>query len=789
MTAVVVGTVAPVAVATASASQSTTASLARTAGDPAQTGIVKTSLAGFSAGNIISDAVFTNKSTMTEAQIQSFFNGKVSRCQSGYVCLKDFKISSVNRPADAYCSGYTGAANESAARIIYRVAQSCNINPQVLIVMLQKEQGLISHTWPSSWRYDSALGQGCPDTAPCDPNFVGFFHQIYGAARQMQIYMEGKWFQWYAPGNTWNLRYHPNAACGSSPVYVANKATSALYYYTPYQPNAAALAAGYGEANNTCSSYGNRNFYNYFTDWFGSTQVPVSAVPTLSSVNTSSYITAVDSSGTLWGYPFSKRVWGDRKQLATGIAAGATAMAVGDLSGDGNRDLVLKQPSGVSIMSGTGTGFSAPTPLALDWSSVVLSTAAGDFDSDGIADVITTAANGDLMLWRGTDRGTMLAGVRIGWGWASMNALVGGLDLNRDGNTDIIARDTSGRLWGYYSNGSGGWSGQQQLGHGWGGLSAIFSPGDFTGDGVPDIAGRTANGDLWLYPGNGVGSIMGGGKVGNGWQIMTSLDGAGELVTAPRAFRPGAGDVDTDGAADVVAITTQGALNLYRGNGAGAWRGSTQIGTGWAVDDRLVPMGDFNGDGYKDMGRVTAKGQFYLYPGRAGGGYDEGFVIGTGWNALTMLIGGVDFDGDRNLDVIARDGAGKLVMYRGNGNGGWASQAIAIGYGWAGFDAALYAGDFDGDGIGDLILRRTDATLWVYPTDGRGGWGTPRQIGQGWGTFTALLSPGDFDRNGTMDVIGRSANGDLYLFRGDGRGGWGASGVIGRGWNTLTSLG
>lgn len=272
VTAVVVGTVAPVAVATASASQSTTASLARTAGDPAQTGIVKTSLAGFSAGNIISDAVFTNKSTMTEAQIQSFFNGKVSRCQSGYVCLKDFKISSVNRPADAYCSGYTGAANESAARIIYRVAQSCNINPQVLIVMLQKEQGLISHTWPSSWRYDSALGQGCPDTAPCDPNFVGFFHQIYGAARQMQIYMEGKWFQWYAPGKTWGILYHPNASCGRGNVYVANKATAALYYYTPYQPNAAALKAGYGEGN-SCSSYGNRNFYNYFTDWFGSTQI------------------------------------------------------------------------------------------------------------------------------------------------------------------------------------------------------------------------------------------------------------------------------------------------------------------------------------------------------------------------------------------------------------------------------------------------------------------------------------------------------------------------------------
>ncbi|GAA3927441.1 hypothetical protein GCM10022383_03090 [Microbacterium soli] len=219
---------------------------------------------------------------MTEAQIQAFFDSKVKTCLGGsdqwgpIICLKDYRTDSVNRPADAYCKGYTGAKGESAARIIHRVAQSCGINPQVLIVMLQKEQSLVTHTWPSAWRYDKALGQGCPDDAPCNPAYVGFFHQIYGAARQMQTYLEGKYFTWYAPGKTWNILYHPNRDCGTSPVLVANKATSALYYYTPYQPNAAALRAGYGTGD-ACSSYGNRNFYNYFTDWFGSTQATVPA--------------------------------------------------------------------------------------------------------------------------------------------------------------------------------------------------------------------------------------------------------------------------------------------------------------------------------------------------------------------------------------------------------------------------------------------------------------------------------------------------------------------------------
>ncbi|WP_433676640.1 hypothetical protein [Microbacterium gorillae] len=228
-------------------------------------------VAGFQAGNIINDATFTNKNTMSASAIDTFFRNMVSSCQSGYTCLKDYRQNTPNRAADSYCSGYSGAANESAATIIAKVSQSCNINPQVLIVMLQKEQGLVTHTWPSQWRYDMALGQGCPDTAPCDPAFAGFFYQIYGAARQMNIYMEGRYFTYYPAGRTSNIYWHPNASCGTAPVYISNKATSALYYYTPYQPNRAALNAGYGEGDG-CSSYGNRNFYLYFTQWFGSTQ-------------------------------------------------------------------------------------------------------------------------------------------------------------------------------------------------------------------------------------------------------------------------------------------------------------------------------------------------------------------------------------------------------------------------------------------------------------------------------------------------------------------------------------
>ncbi|MBQ3320879.1 S-layer homology domain-containing protein, partial [Candidatus Saccharibacteria bacterium] len=64
------------------------------------------------------------------------------------------------------------------------------------------------------------------------------------------------------------IQYNPDSSCGGSTVYIENLATSSLYRYTPYQPNASSLAAGYGTGN-SCSAYGNRNFYLYFNDWFG----------------------------------------------------------------------------------------------------------------------------------------------------------------------------------------------------------------------------------------------------------------------------------------------------------------------------------------------------------------------------------------------------------------------------------------------------------------------------------------------------------------------------------------
>lgn len=224
----------------------------------------------FDPGNIISDALFFDGAAMSSAQVQAFLNSKVSSCLSGYVCLKDYRQATTNRVADAgNCSAYTGRPNETAAEIITRVGAACGISQKALLVLLQKETSLVTDTWPTDGEYRKATGYGCPDTANCDSAYYGFFNQVYMAAIQFKWYAANPQRFGHKPGYVNNVRFHPNASCGTSPVFIRNQATAGLYNYTPYQPNTAALNNLEGTGDG-CSSYGNRNFWRLYTDWFGS---------------------------------------------------------------------------------------------------------------------------------------------------------------------------------------------------------------------------------------------------------------------------------------------------------------------------------------------------------------------------------------------------------------------------------------------------------------------------------------------------------------------------------------
>ncbi len=226
----------------------------------------------FDPAEIISDANFYDPAAMTQADIQTFLSAKAGCGNS--LCLSAGQFPTSSRGADAMCQAYSGGGTESAAAIIFKVQQACSISAKVILVTLQKEQGLITTSSPTTGQINSAMGYACPDTAACDTTYYGLFNQIYSAAHQLVRYGNppgtSNYFTWFPVGSPSAVRYSttPPPTCAAPVITIKNKATAALYYYTPYQPNAAALANLYGIGDG-CSSYGNRNFWVYYSQWFG----------------------------------------------------------------------------------------------------------------------------------------------------------------------------------------------------------------------------------------------------------------------------------------------------------------------------------------------------------------------------------------------------------------------------------------------------------------------------------------------------------------------------------------
>jgi LysM repeat protein len=264
----------------------------------------------FDPGLIISDSVFFDFGTMTVADIQNFLNAKVPICNAndgGPTCLRYYKMDTQAKPAEAgKCAAMPAKTQQSAAQIIYDIAHACGINPRVLLVLLQKEQGLVEATNPTNYMYRAATGYGCPDSNPaiCGKGslITGLFNQLHRAAGQFQWYGDPSGsFTYLKVGSTISMRYHPDNCtakdssgnctnwvnvCGNGTFKLKSQATADLYYYTPYVPNAAALNNLYGNGD-SCSAYGNRNFWRFYSDWFGS---PIGGGFLLKSATSGTYL-------------------------------------------------------------------------------------------------------------------------------------------------------------------------------------------------------------------------------------------------------------------------------------------------------------------------------------------------------------------------------------------------------------------------------------------------------------------------------------------------------------------
>jgi hypothetical protein len=104
-------------------------------------------------------------------------------------------------------------------------------------------------------------------------------------------------------------------------------------------------------------------------------------------------------------------------------------------------------------------------------------------------------------------------------------------DWDKDGVNDLVTRNDHGALDLYRGLGGGKFAKAQVIGTGFGRVQLLTAVGDFTGDGFPDLMGQPRGGQMRIYPGNGLNGL----KVG--YPAMTT-------VTAQRMIGVGRWDFD-----------------------------------------------------------------------------------------------------------------------------------------------------------------------------------------------------------------------------------------------------
>ncbi|MCA0435542.1 MAG: FG-GAP-like repeat-containing protein [Actinobacteria bacterium] len=168
---------------------------------------------------------------------------------------------------------------------------------------------------------------------------------------------------------------------------------------------------------------------------------------------------------------------------------------------------------------------------------------------------------------------------------------------------------------------------------------------------------------------------------------------------------------------------------------------------------------------------------------------------------VTSLMGSVsgpaisqifrDFDGMGDTDILARDASGQLMLSSPNGSGNMTEPERIGGTGWQQFDVVTVAGDWNGDGTPDILARnRWNGDLWLYPGNGNGGFKAASKIGNGWGDMQTIVAPGDWNGDGLPDIIATNrTNWNMYFYSGNGKGGFARAGIqIGNGWGSIKSF-
>ncbi|HET7475536.1 MAG TPA: FG-GAP-like repeat-containing protein [Dermatophilaceae bacterium] len=435
-----------------------------------------------------------------------------------------------------------------------------------------------------------------------------------------------------------------------------------------------------------------------------------------------------------------------------------------DLTGDGRADVVAVDPlrGRLRIYAGDGAGRIASVRAnGAGWDTIADLIPAGDRDGDGRNDLLAVDAHQQLLLYRGDGAGWLRPGRVIGHGWGALSSVADAGDLDGDGRRDLLAvRRSDGALLVYRGLADGGVASGVVWAHGWDAFTAVAAA-DLDGDRHPDVLARERGGRMRAYYSSGAGSLLRVNYWGSGWQAGHDLSSGA--------------DFDGDGSPDLLAVFPGGGgtLRLYAGTGVRDFMASAPAPQRTVAGADLVRVvGDVDGDGYADaVARITTDDTLAFLRGTRSGGLGNPVTIGHGWSIFDVVEPGGDWDYDGVPDIVARTVDGVLYAYpmtRGTTPG--FKSRIELEDGMGGFRDFAGVGAFNADSNGDLMALRDDGALLLY----RGSGPTPLNdaflLASGQTDLVRIMGTGDFNGDGLSDLLAQATSGALWLYGGDGNG-------------------